>query len=267
MKIIKVKDEKIRSFRVVFSQQRFFSIPVISRKFLFDSFKREMKDFMIWHPLSIYLILLCTIGGIFTLPNSNDKLTVLKSCLTTKLNGISLITSTSSQYGVFSQGQRPSNSHKPLAIIMPKNEAEVSLIVKCALKANVRPVPRGGGHSYENLSSQNGSLIIDMTSMQKVTVIQVLNNGMDGIATVEAGARLGNVYTELWKQGQFNFNAGTCPTVGIGGHISGGGYGMCARLRGLAADKVISMRVVLYDGRVLEEVSSKKNKDLFWALR
>jgi FAD/FMN-containing dehydrogenase len=90
---------------------------------------------------------------------------------------------------------------------------------------------------------------------------------MEGIATVDAGARLGNVYTELWKQGQFNFNAGTCPTVGIGGHISGGGYGMSARLRGLAADKVISMRVVLYDGKVLEEVSAKRNKDLFWALR
>ena len=218
-----------------------------------------------------YVILLCAVTGVYSAASIGDRMKLLTNCLDKQqlLKGtVSLITRTSTQYEGFSQGQRPSNRHTPAAIIMPRNEEEVSAIVRCALKAGIRPVPRGGGHSYENLSSQNGSLIVDLTRMQKVSVIQVLgNDGMEGIATVDAGARLGNVYTELWKQGQFNFNAGTCPTVGIGGHISGGGYGMSARLRGLAADKVISMRVVLYDGKVLEEVSAKRNKDLFWALR
>jgi hypothetical protein len=38
------------------------------------------------------------------------------------------------------------------------------------------------------------------------------------------GARLGKIYTDLYYQGGYSFNAGNCPTVGVGGHITGTKY-------------------------------------------
>jgi hypothetical protein len=77
---------------------------------------------------------------------------------------------------------------------------------------------------------------------------------------------LGNVYQELYHKGGYTFNAGTCPGVGISGHISGGGYGMLARLYGLAADQTVGIKVALYNGTVIK-ANANENSDLFWALR
>lgn len=77
----------------------------------------------------------------------------------------------------------------------------------------------GGGHSYEDFSSQDDSLVLDLSQyMNQIKIVQ--DDGQLGIASVQAGARLGNVYYALANRG-FNFNAGTCPSVGIGGHIGG----------------------------------------------
>ena len=43
---------------------------------------------------------------------------------------------------------------------------------------------------------------------------------------LKAGIRLGKLYSELYKAGEFNFNGGMTPTVGAGGQLQGGGRGM-----------------------------------------
>ncbi|KAF4031628.1 Berberine and berberine like domain-containing protein [Phytophthora infestans] len=116
------------------------------------------------------------------------------------------------------------------------------------------------------LSSMDGSLIIDMADMVDVSLVSENQDEGSAVATVQAGARLAWIYTELDRLGGYNFNAGTCPSVGIGGHISGGGYGMVSRHYGLAADQTTELRVVLYNGTVVT-ASSTENTDLFWALR
>lgn len=52
----------------------------------------------------------------------------------------------------------------------------------------------------------------------------------------------------------------------MGGHISGGGFGYYARNHGLAADRVVGIRVILYNGTIIE-ATNETNADLFWALR
>ncbi|CDP10815.1 unnamed protein product [Coffea canephora] len=80
-------------------------------------------------------------------------------------------------------------------------------------------------------------------------------------AWVGAGATVGEAYNSIYEaNSNLGFPAAYCPTVGIGGHISGGGYGPLVRQFGLATDNVIDA-----NGRVLDRKSM--GEDLFWAIR
>ena len=54
--------------------------------------------------------------------------------------------------------------------------------------------------------------------------------------------------------------------MGVSAPVLGGGHGWLQGQYGLAADQIISARLVLSDGEVVT-VSDDSNPDLFWALR
>ncbi|XP_063936769.1 berberine bridge enzyme-like 24 [Daucus carota subsp. sativus] len=100
-----------------------------------------------------------------------------------------------------------------------------------------------------------------MTNLRTVMV-----NVKDGTAWVESGATIGELYCGIAeKSGALGFPAGLWTNVGIGGFISGGGYGMMTRNYGLAADNVIDARFVNVNGTILSRETM--GEDLFWAIR
>jgi FAD/FMN-containing dehydrogenase len=85
------------------------------------------------------------------------------------------------------------------------------------------------------------------------------------IATVGAGARLGEIYDALAGDGR-TIAGGCGPTVGIAGLALGGGLGILGRTHGLTSDQLVAAEVVLTDGRVVR-CDRQAHADLFWALR
>ncbi|KAG0306702.1 hypothetical protein BGZ98_001860 [Dissophora globulifera] len=152
-------------------------------------------------------------------------------------------------------------TYNPEVIVMASSAADVQTAVKCAKASNVPVAPRSGGHSFEGYSigGQDGSLVIDLSGISAVTVT-------GSKAKVGSGIRLGPLYLALWNQGGWSINAGTCPSVGIGGHALGGGFGLLARKYGLLIDRIVELEIVNADGELLT-VSATQNPDLFYALR
>ncbi|KAK9759574.1 hypothetical protein K7432_017294 [Basidiobolus ranarum] len=148
-----------------------------------------------------------------------------------------------------------------MAVVFPATSTEVSNAIKCAVANKVAIAPRSGGHSYEGYSigGVDLSLVIDL---KKFNTVSVANN----LATVGGGVRLSQLYYRLWNAGGYAVPGGTCPSVGVGGHTLGGGFGLFSRKYGLMADNLASVKVVLANGTLID-ASSSKNSDLFWALR
>jgi hypothetical protein len=74
----------------------------------------------------------------------------------------------------------------------------------------------------------------------------------------------------LYKRHGVTIPAGTCYTVGAGGHISGGGYGLLSRLHGLTSDWISAVDILTVDAKgkvVARRVDAKNDPDLFRACR
>lgn len=154
---------------------------------------------------------------------------------------------------------------KPILIFTPNHEKQIQAAIMCAKNQGLSIRVRSGGHDYEALSYRSvlpsRFIMIDLTQLRSVYV-----NSSQGIAWVQSGATLDELYYEISKRkGTLAFPAGTCPTVGVGGHLSGGGFGTLLRKYGLAADNIIDAKVVVSDGRILDRGSM--GEDLFWAIR
>ncbi|KAK9681626.1 hypothetical protein RND81_10G016200 [Saponaria officinalis] len=84
-------------------------------------------------------------------------------------------------------------------------------------------------------------------------------------AWVEGGATLGELYSAIAEYSEeHGFPAGVGPTVGVGGHFSGGGIGVLGRKYGLSADNVVDLGLIDSEGRVLDRAGM--DEDVFWAI-
>ncbi|KAL6348153.1 hypothetical protein AAG906_039601 [Vitis piasezkii] len=152
---------------------------------------------------------------------------------------------------------------KPLIIVTPSDESQVQAAIICSRDIGIQLRIRSGGHDYDGLSyvSDVPFFILDMFNLRSINV-----NITDETAWVQAGATLGELYYKIWEKSRVHgFPAGVCPTVGVGGHLTGGGYGNMLRRYGLSIDHIVDAQIVNVNGYILDRKSM--GEDLFWAIR
>jgi len=144
---------------------------------------------------------------------------------------------------------------EPEAHVECGSPGEIAEALAYAQRSGLPVAVRSGGHDFAGRSATEG-VVIDVSPLRGVSHV-------DGIATVGAGTRLGDLYDAL---DPYTIPAGCGPTVGIAGLALGGGLGILGRAHGLTCDALVGAQVVLADGRVVE-TDSDNEPELFWALR
>lgn len=155
-----------------------------------------------------------------------------------------------------------STTPKPQLIITATHVSHIQTSIVCAKKNGIQMKIRSGGHDYEGVSyvSEVPFFILDMFNFRSINV-----SIEDETAWVQTGATLGEVYYRIAeKSNTHGFPGGVCPTVGVGGHFSGGGYGNMMRKYGLSVDNIVDAQLIDVRGRILDRESM--GEDLFWAI-
>jgi alkyldihydroxyacetonephosphate synthase len=139
---------------------------------------------------------------------------------------------------------------KPLAVVVPGSVNDISLTLRIMNEygGGIPIVVYGGGSSVTGASMGSGSIIIDITRLNKVLNIDTY----DLTITVEAGAKLRDVEAELNSMGfslrhiPQSFNYAT-----IGGLIATMSSGQYSTLYGNVEDAILNLEVVLPTGEVI----------------
>ncbi|BCM65137.1 hypothetical protein EASAB2608_00471 [Streptomyces sp. EAS-AB2608] len=127
---------------------------------------------------------------------------------------------------------------------------------------------RSGGHCYEDfVCGDDVSVIIDISAMDRVSY----DSAMDAFC-VEAGASNWHVATQLYRRHGRAVPGGSCYSVGAGGHVTAGGFGLLSRLHGLTVDHLYAVEVVtVRDGTHAAVTVARRDsddpvlRDLWWA--
>ncbi|HEX5769131.1 MAG TPA: FAD-dependent oxidoreductase, partial [Burkholderiales bacterium] len=149
---------------------------------------------------------------------------------------------------------------RPALIAQCRGLADIVDAIQFARTQKLEVAVRGGGHNVAGRATIDGGVVIDMSLMKGIHV--------DPKART-ARAQGGLTWKDFNRETQLHGLAttgGVVSTTGIAGLTLGGGLGWLMGKHALALDNLISVDVVLADGRMLT-ASKEDNADLFWALR
>ncbi|KAF0900680.1 hypothetical protein E2562_034386 [Oryza meyeriana var. granulata] len=154
---------------------------------------------------------------------------------------------------------------RPAAVVLPGSPEDLRRAILCARNGSLAIRVRSGGHSYEGLSYTTENhvpfVVIDLMNLNRVRV-----DSVSASAWAETGATLGELYYAVGRSSRsLAFSGGSCSTIGLGGVVSGGGFGLLSRKFGLAADNVLDAVLIDPNGRILDR--SSMGEHVFWAIR
>jgi hypothetical protein len=173
------------------------------------------------------------------------------------------------RYPTMVRGFNPRWVGEPAYVQVCGDAQQVVEAAQRALTEGKRITVRCGGHCYEDFVCENlGGVLIDLSPMNDV--YQEVGN--QNLFCVEGGATLWNVYNEFYRQYGVTIPGGSCYSVGVGGHVTGGGYGLLSRLYGLTVDYLAAVELVRVNSSGKAEVikvnrnsSNAEEREIAWA--
>ncbi|XP_022152426.1 berberine bridge enzyme-like 18 [Momordica charantia] len=166
-------------------------------------------------------------------------------------------------YSIMNERFMGAKTPKPQVIVTPLQVSHIQASIICARKNGFQIRTRSGGHDYEGISyvSDVPFVLVDFVNLRSIDI-----DVERKVAWVQSGATLGELYYKIAEKSKtLGYPGGVCPTVGVGGHFSGGGYGVMLRKFGLAIDNVIDAYLVDVNGELHDRKSM--GEDVFWAIR
>lgn len=148
----------------------------------------------------------------------------------------------------------------PAFIVRPVDIDDVIAAVNFARENNYLLSVRGGGHNVAGHATNDGGIVIDLSSMKKIEV-----NPSAQTAKAEGGVTWGDLDAATQVYG-LAAPGGVYSKTGIAGLTLGGGFGWLRNKHGLSCDNLISAEVVTADGSLVK-ASATENSDLLWGLR
>jgi len=172
-------------------------------------------------------------------------------------NNVTYYKKSDAPYDLLRKGFNKRIEKFPQIIALCSTKEGVAQAVKYAV-ANKLPIAiKSGGHCMEGFSSNNGGMVINLSLLNKLEWVK------DFVVKVGPGCTLANLYNNILPK-QKILPGGSCAGVGIGGLVTGGGYGLMSRLFGLTCDSL--QEVTMIDGKG-NSVNSKDNPELLWACK
>lgn len=137
----------------------------------------------------------------------------------------------------------------PLAVALPTETAEVAEVMRLATAHRVPVVPRGAGSGLSGgAAGIDGALTMALTRMNRV--IEIDRNNL--VAVVQPGVVNADLKSAAAEEGLFYApDPASYEFCSIGGNIATNAGGLCCVKYGVTRDAVLSLEVVLADGRVI----------------
>ncbi|KAL8844118.1 MAG: hypothetical protein Q9176_001524 [Flavoplaca citrina] len=180
--------------------------------------------------------------------------------LRSSLETSELLTPEADAYRVKIRRWAESSEKQAGAILLASSPADISTTLLFAQSHGIDFAVCGGGHSTSGSSSSTGGIVIDLSAMRSVHVDPSMRT-----ITAQGGCLWADVDAAAAEHGLATVG-GTINHTGIGGLTLGGGYGWLSGQYGLVIDNLISIEMILANGRSIK-ASATENADLFWAVR
>ncbi len=136
----------------------------------------------------------------------------------------------------------------PLAVVLPRSTTEVQTAVRWAARHHVPIVPRGAGTGLSGgATAVHGGLVLSTERMRDVTIDTATRMATVQPGLLNAELKAAAADAGLW----YPPDPASFEICSIGGNIATNAGGLCCVKYGVTADYVLSLEVVLADGRAV----------------